>query len=76
MSTKGQWFGPREMNFSPVICMILLTWSDTGLIVVSLDLHLTDNTELDNTVACQIPLTGNLVLGTPQWPFSKFLRTP
>lgn len=51
------------------ICMILLvTWNGIDLIVVSLNLHLTDKIKLASNVQCQILLTGNLFLGTPQWP--------
>ena len=72
-----QWWGPREINFSSVTWMILLvTRSDIELIVVSLNLHLADNIRLDRNVQCQILLTGNLCLGTPQWLYGELLRTP
>lgn len=48
--------------------ILLVTWSDIELMVVSLSLHLTDNVRLDSHVQCKILLTGNLFLGTPQWP--------
>lgn len=54
--------------------ILLVTWNDIELMVVSLSLHLTDNVRLDSHVQCKILLTGNLFLGTPQW--LEFLRTP
>lgn len=58
------WGGPREINFSLAICMTLIVkWRD---VVVSLNLHLTDDGKLNSPAQCQLPLSGDLFLGTLQ----------
>ena len=56
--------GPRGINFSLAICMTLIVkWRD---VVVSLNLHLTDDGKLNSPAQCQLPLSGDLFLGTLQ----------